>query len=226
MHKYILTHKDMEPVDGFEIIDNRDNKELDHRIWSELAGMQKVYDLVMKNKYEDSEFISLNHYRRIIDPDCVNRTYIAQPIILQSSIAQHYAACHFIEDLQLMGNAIKECYPNMVQASEQIINGNIFIPYNIVNCTCGQFCDWYKFVFTILKKVFEYIGNPTFEQMKEIISKREQPNLEYRNNNITYQSRVSAFLSERISTIYWLTAAKKIPIFPAKVNLLEEGQKI
>ena len=33
MHNYILTHKDMEPVDGFEIIDNRENKELDHRIW-------------------------------------------------------------------------------------------------------------------------------------------------------------------------------------------------
>ena len=86
----------MEPVDGFEIIDNRENKELDHRIWSELAGMQIVYDLVIKNKYEDSEFISLSHYRRRIDPDCVNSFYVPQPMVLPTTVAAQSAVYHNI----------------------------------------------------------------------------------------------------------------------------------
>ena len=234
MHKYILTHKDMEPVDGFEIIDNRES-DLDHRLWSEIAGMKILYDRIKKqeddarngNKVEDiPEWISLNHYRRMFDKDCHNRVYVAQPIILPCSVAQQYASMHFIEDLQLMGKAIKECYPNMVQVSEQVLNGNIFIPYNIGIMPVKQFMDWMAFILTILKKVDEYLGQPNFDKMKEIISNREQPKVDRRNNDIAYQSRVYSFEAERLSTIYWLSCAKQIPVFPAKINLLDEGQKI
>ena len=227
--KLIFTHSDVTCPDGYELVDNR-KSELDHRMYSEWAGLHyivKRFEQMQKDKEADKSgktnpefppiWIQTNHYRRLMDPDCCKRTYVAQPIVLQGSMAQQYAACHFIEDLQLMGKAIKECYPNMVQVSEQIINGNIFIPYNIVNCQYGQFMDWTTFVFTILNKVAEYLGNPTFEQLKEIVSKREVPNFEGRNNDINYQCRIYSFLSERISTIYWLTAAKQMPVFPAAI---------
>lgn len=234
MHKYILTHKDMEPVEGFEIIDNR-KSDLDHRLWSEIAGIKILYDRIKKqeddarngNKVEDiPEWISLNHYRRIFDKDCHNRVYVAQPMILPCSVAQQYASMHFIEDLQLMGKAIKECYPNMVQASEQVLNGNIFIPYNIGIMPVKQFMDWMTFILTILKKVDEYLGQPNFDKMKEIISNRGQPKVDGRNNDIAYQARLYSFVSERLSTIYWLFVSRQIPVYPARVILLEEGQKI
>jgi hypothetical protein len=77
--------------------------------------------------------------------------------------------------------------------------------------------DWTQFVMTVLKKVSEYLGNPDYDKMKEIISKREIPTVEGRNNDIDYQCRVYSFLSERLSTIYWLTAAKQMPVFPAAI---------
>ena len=228
--KFIFSHKNIKVPEGYTLIDNRENKELDHRMYSEWAGIQyivKKFEWMQKDKEADKSgktnpefppiWIQTNHYRRIMDPDCSKRTYVAQPIVLQCSLAQQYAACHFFQDLELMGKAIKECYPNMVQVSEQVLNGNIFIPYNIVNCQYGQFCDWTTFVFTVLNKVAEYMGNPNYEQMKEIISKREIPKVEGRNNDIAYQARIYSFLSERISSIYWLAASKQMPIYPAAI---------
>ena len=238
--KFIFSHRDVTEVpEGYELIDNRENKELDHRLYSEVAGIDllvKKFKEAEKQKAEDKTgktnadfpplWIQLNHYRRIMDPDCCNRTYVSQPIVLNCSVAQNYAACHFLSDLHMMCKAIGECYPSMVQVSEQVLNGNIIVPYNIVNCQFNQFCDWAQFLITVLKKVAEYMGNPTFEQMKEIISKREIPSNDGRNNDIAYQSRLYSFLSERASSIYWLACAKQIPVYPAKINLLEEGQKI
>ena len=232
--KLIFTHKDITCPAGYEVIDNR-NSPLDHRLYSELAGMYSAVERFKKMAEEKAAdktgktnpdfppiWVQTNHYRRTVDPDCCNRTYVAEPIMFNASLAEQYAHCHFIEDLQLMGKAIKECYPNIVQVSEQVINGNIFVPYNMVNCQYNQFLDWTQFLFTVLKKVAEYMGNPNYEQIKEIVSKREQPKGDGRNNDIEYQCRIYSFLSERLSTIYWLTAAKKMPVFPAAIIKADE----
>lgn len=227
---FVFSHKDIEVPEGYELIDNRKNKELDHRLYSEVAGIDLLFKKFKQTEQEKAadktgnthqEFppiwIQTNHYRRRMDTDCCNRTYVSQPIVLQGSVAQNYASCHFIEDLQTMCKAIGECYPSMVQVSEQVLNDRILVPYNIVNCQYNQWCDWAQFLITVLKKVAEYMGNPTFEQMKEIISKREIPKNDGRNNDPVYQARVYSFLSERASTIYWLAVAKQIPVYPAAI---------
>lgn len=231
--KFIFSHKDITCPAGWEIIDNR-KSDLDHRMWSEIAGIKIVndrYSAMEEEKKNDPsgnthpefppDFVETAHYRRTMDPDCCNRTYVAQPIVLQTSVAQNYAICHFIQDLELMAKAIKACYPNMAQATEQVLNGNILIPYNIVNLQYSQFRDWSQFLITVLSKVAEYMGNPNYKQMKEIISKREIPAVEGRNNDIAYQSRVYSFLSERLSSIYFLTVARQMPVFPATVYKTE-----
>ena len=218
MHNYILTHKDMEPVDGFEIIDNRDNKELDHRIWSELAGMQIVYDLVTKNKYGDGEFISLNHYRRRIDPDCVNRFYVPQPMVLQTTVAAQYAVYHNIEDLKLCGQAVKDEFPHLVQPFEQVLNGNIFIPYNMAILTVSQFKDYWNFLFKVLDNLHKKIGTETYEDRLDYIKRYpEKYTGEQKNNDVVSQARIESFCSKRLSTFYWLYASRQIPVFPAKI---------
>lgn len=228
--KFIFSHKDIEVPEGYTLIDNRENNELDHRLYSEIAGIDLLAKkLAEAEKAKESDttgntnpdfppvWITTAHYRRTPDPDCCNRTYVAQPIILQTSLAQHYAACHFIEDLELMGKAIKECYPNMVQTAEQILNGNILIPYNIFNMQYGQFKDYSKFVIDILKKTHELAGNHNYEDTLEIMKRREPPKVEGRNNDPVYQTRWLSFLSERVSTIYFLTAARQMPIYPMKI---------
>lgn len=218
MRKYILTHKDMEPVEGFEIIDNRENKELDHRIWSELAGMQIVYDLVIKNKYEDSEFISLSHYRRRIDPDCVNRFYVPQPMVLPTSVAAQYAVYHNIEDLQLCGQAVKEEFQHLVQPFEQVMNGNIFIPYNMAILSVSQFKDYCNFLFKVLDNLHKKIGTETYEDRLDYIKRYpEKYTGKDKNSDPVYAARIESFCAERLSTFYWLYVSRQIPIFPASI---------
>ena len=218
MHKYILTHKDMEPVDEFEIIDNRDNKELDHRIWSELAGMQLIYDIVIKNKYEDSEFISLSHYRRRIDPDCVNRFYVPQPIVLPTTVAAQYAVYHNIEDLKLCGQAVKDEFPHLVQPFEQVLNGNIFIPYNMAILTVSQFKDYWNFLFKVLDNLHKKIGTETYEDRLDYIKRYpEKYTGKDKNNDPVYAARIESFCSKRLSTFYWIYVSKQMPIFPASI---------
>ena len=218
MHNYILTHKDMEPVDGFEIIDNRENKELDHRIWSELAGMQLIYDIVIKNKYDDGEFISLNHYRRRIDPDCVNRFYVPEPMVLPTTVAAQYAVYHNIEDLKLCGQAVKDEFPHLVQPFEQVLNGNIFIPYNMAILTVSQFKDYWNFLFKVLDNLHKKIGTETYEDRLDYIKRYpEKYTGKDKNNDPVYAARIESFCAERLSTFYWIYVSKQMPIFPAKI---------
>ena len=218
MHKYILTHKDMEPVNGFEIIDNRENKELDHRIWSELAGMQLIYDIVMKNKYDDGEFISLSHYRRRIDPDCVNRFYVPQPMVLPTTVAAQYAVYHNIEDLKLCGQAVKDEFPHLVQPFEQVLNGNIFIPYNMAILTVSQFKDYWNFLFKVLDNLHKKIGTETYENRLDYVKRHpEWYTGKDKNNDPVYAARIESFCAERLSTFYWIYVSKQIPVFPASV---------
>lgn len=232
--KFIFTHVDIEPVDGYTVVNNADNKELDHRMYSEIAGI----DLVVKKFVEDGKakaadstgktnpefpptWVQTNHYRRRMGIDACNRTYVSQPIVLPTTVAAHYASCHFIQDLELMGKAIKELYPQMVQPAEQVLNGRILVPYNIINCQYNQFIDWAQFVLSILKKTHELAGNHNYEDTLEIMKRREQPKVEGRNNDPIYQTRWLSFLSERVSSIYWLTAAKKMPVFPSVITKTE-----
>ena len=44
-----------------------------------------------------------------------------------------------------------------------------------------------------------------------------------RNNSIEYQKRIAAFLSERMSTIFWTRVCQGVP---GDVSLLEDNQHI
>lgn len=223
MRKYILTHKDMEPVDGFEIIDNR-KSDLDHRMFSEIAGYKILFNMLNEKnddgsaKYGDNEWISLNHYRREFEKDAVDRTYVPQPLQLPYSIAAHYAVYHNIEDLKLCGQALKEEFPNLVQAFEQIMNGNIFIPYNMCITTVSQFRDYSNFLFKILDNLHKKIGTEIYDDRLDYIKRYpEKYTGENKNNDVFYQARIESFCSERLSSFYWLYVSRQIPVFPAKI---------
>lgn len=223
MYKYILTHKDMEPVEGFEIIDNRKSY-LDHRMFSEIAGYKILFNMLNEKnddgsaKYGDNEWISLNHYRREFEKDAMDRTYVPQPLQLPYSVAAHYAVYHNIEDLKLCGQAVKEEFPNLVQAFEQVMNGNIFIPYNMCITTVSQFRDYSNFLFKVLDNLHKKIGTETYEDRLDYIKRYpEKYTGENKNNDVVYQARIESFCSERLSSFYWLYVSKQIPVFPAKI---------
>ena len=225
--KIIFTHKDMGCPVGYEIIDNR-KSDIDHRIWSEIAGMKILYDRIKKfeedkakNKtVEDfSEWIYLNHYRRHFDKDCFRRIYVPQPLVINGTLAQQYGACHNIKDLSICGQALKETFPQLVQQFEHVLNSNIIIPYIIGIMPVGQFKDYFEFLYKVLSNVLEKIGCKTYEELLEHVKNTEGYNvkMENRDNRPEYQVRIVSFLAERLASLYWLQCSKQVPVFPATI---------
>ena len=222
MIKVTFTHKPDIKSDGL-VIDNTKSP-LDHRMYSEIAGFKILFDMIEKGEIKD-DWISLNHYRRKMDPDCTGRIYIPEPMLLKASVGQNYAAFHNIDDLILCGQVMKETHPHLVPWFENVINGNLFIPYNMGVMPTSQFKDYFTFLYTVLSKFMEKCGIKTYEDME----KRVVDNPKYQNkpnNDVAYQCRIPSFLAERLSTLYWIFCSKQCPIFPGKVMLLEEGQTI
>ena len=222
MIKVTFTHKPDTKSDGL-IIDNTKSP-LDHRMFSEIEGFKILFDMIEKGEIKD-DWISLNHYRREMDSDCTGRIYIPEPMILPCSVGQNYDLCHNIDDLILCGQVMKETHPHLVPWFENVINGRMFIPYNMGVMPTSQFKDYFTFLITVLSKFMEKINVKTYEDMLE----RVKLNGKYKghqDDRVEYQARIPSFLAERLSTLYWIFCSKQCPIFPAKVNLLEEGQKI
>ena len=222
MIKVTFTHKPDTKSDGL-IIDNTKST-LDHRMFSEIAGFKILFDMIEKGEIKD-DWISLNHYRREMDPDCTGRIYIPEPMILPCSVGQNYDLCHNVDDLILCGQVMKETHPHLVPWFENVINGRMFIPYNMGVMPTGQFKDYFTFIITVLSKFMEKINVKTYEDMLE----RVKLNGKYKghqDDRIEYQARIPSFLAERLSTLYWIFCSKQCPIFPGKVRLLEEGQTI
>lgn len=226
MRKFIFTHKDVE-LEGYEVIRNYANTECDHRMFSEIAGYKLLLNRINSKddplKLIDTEFISLNHYRRVFDKDVCNRMYVAQPMVMPCTIAQHYQQYHNLDDLIRCGHILKELFPHLVKNFENCINSNIFIPYNMCICTVAQFKDYMSFICPILDK----FKPESYEARIEYINaNKDKYTGEYKNNDPAYAARIESFLAERLSSFYWIYLSSQIPVFPAKVNLLEKGQKI
>jgi hypothetical protein len=231
MERFIFTHKDCE-IPGYTVIDNRKSP-LDHRLWSELAGYKLLYDMLAEEKNEigmkkfsDNDFISLNHYRRTFDMDICNRTAIPAPYSLPEPLFAQYGRFHNLDDLKTSGIALKTKYPHLLPHYEAVLNGNLFIPYTIGIMTVSTFRDYFSFLYNVLSEVLKIMNISTYEEMLEHVKNSTQYIGEGKDQRPEYQVRVLSFLAERLGTAYWLYASKQIPVFPAKVNLLEEGQKI
>lgn len=228
MYKFVFHHKEVKelPFPDATLINNSKCKEYDHRIWSELAGYKLLLDKIAADKIEDNEWISLSHYRRILDPDYYNRTTVAQPFVMNMSIAQHYAQCHNIEDLKLCCGAIGEEFPHLAGAAEQTLNGNILIPYTIGIMTVSQFKDYTNFLFKVLNNVHKKLGTTTYEERIDYIKRHPELYTGKDDDQPEYQARIESFLAERLATIYWNVISKQCAVFPARVFLLEKDQKI
>jgi len=90
----------------------------------------------------------------------------------------------------------------------------------------AQFKDYITFLFKILNNVYKKIGTNTYEERLEYISRHPEWYANKQNSEPKYQARIEAFLSERLSTLYWLEIAKYYPVAWSNIILLEKNQKI
>lgn len=237
MRQFIFSHKDLPPnfpYNDYEIIRNDECTELDHHIWSELAGFKILYNRIVNEKDEnglllwnENDYISLNHYRRLMDRNYFNKTCVPTQFMLETSLYEAYNTYHNIDDLKLCIQVLIEEFPHLEQIANQVLNDNKFIPYNMGIMTVSQFKDYAKFLFKILYNLNKKIGTNTYEERLEYIKNNpDKYTGEAKDNKIEYQARIEGYCAERMSTIYWFYMAKQIPILSVPVYLMEEQQTI
>lgn len=237
MKRYIFSHKDLPkdfPYNDYTLIRNDSSSQLDHRIWSELAGYKLLYDRIISEKdengillWDENEYISLNHYRRILDRNVIDKTSVPNKFQIIVSLYQHYSNYHNINDLELCKQAITEEFPYLKNKFDDVLKNNIMIPYNIGIMKVFQFKDYMKFIFKVLFNLHKKIGTNTYEERLDYIkNNQDKYSGIIKDNRIEYQARIEGFCAERLTTLYWLYYSEFSSLNHIDVYLMEENQNI
>lgn len=166
---------------------------------------QKFYHIWKHMEVKD--YVGLMHYRRVlllgddinnIPPmeDLFKDCDIIVGEILHCNIRSQYQMCHNIKDLEDCIDIIKTDYPDYADACDRAINGNRFIICNTYVLRKDDFYDLCHFMFGVLFKFCERNGiDPTDDASFRAYADRGSKGGEY-------QSRVCAFLSERLFNVW------------------------
>lgn len=220
---YICTNKDFTLTEGlkgnYKII--TDGTELTqnypypvYKADNELAPMKHgysegfmMYDIWKKDN--TSEYITINHYRRHLQlqelEDNIHETVL--PIPYNFDIYAQYAACHNVRDLNKCVEIINKYYPQYDTHPQGLFPCNISVlsheDYNL-------YCE---FVFNVLEAFNEEMNLHSDEDIRRYIEER------FIKEQVSYQSRLQAFLMERIGTIYLANHFKGKPIRYSQIIL-------
>lgn len=203
---YICTHKDFSVpqdlkgnykiiTDGTELtqqypypVTNADNELIPMKhCYSE--GVM-LYDIWKKDT--TSQYIGINHYRRYLQSQFFDgEDENVLPIPMAFNLYAQYAGCHNILDLLECKEIIEKYYSNY---STNVVG---FSPCNMAILEHSIYDEWCEFMFGVLEIFNERKKLYTDEDVRNYVGKY------FPEDKIDYQSRLNAFLMERISTIYF-----------------------
>lgn len=176
--------------------------ELANKGWSE---WQKFYHIWKHMEVKD--YVGLMHYRRVlllgddinnIPPmeDLFKDCDIIVGEVLRTNIYAQYRACHNIKDLEDCIDIIKTDYPDYAEGCDRAINGSRFIICNTCVLRKDDFYDLCEFMFGVLLKFCEKNGIDPADDASFRAYVDNGP------KGGDYQSRVCAFLSERLFNVW------------------------
>lgn len=216
MTNYVLTHQDFVLpdfvddtykiiTDGTELQNNynlpviKADNELAPMKWCYSEGFM-IYDIW--KKYTDSDYISINHYRRYFQSIKPENTL---PPKWFFDIYRQYACCHNGEDLLKVKGIINTYYPEYdTNGSDGLFTCNMSI------LDRDTFNDYCKFVFSVLDIFNDKNNLHSDEDVRAYVEKNK---IKYKTTfNIDYQSRLHGFLMERVGTIFFNNRFKDRPV--------------
>ena len=197
--------------------------------WSE---WQKIFEIFRGNAGKLKEYVGICHYHRYLnfgndvnyvpnmnelfkDADvCVcNRVHVT------GGLRQQYGACHCIEDYDICGEVIKDLYPDMYNTFVgESYFGKSMLAGNIIILKRDDFINLCNFMFDVLFEYCERVGiddtsNESFhEHVKNNMDKYSKKHY-IDDVNFEQQSRIPAFLSERLLTVWVMYTFKRIRLF-------------
>lgn len=206
-------------VDDFEwLVDNMigdntgDNISESARFYNEAAAIYWIWKnckskyvglMHSKKVFDLRQFYKSKEFGNAVEKYCINERVLKRlmsqyDIILpkkltfDESIYSQYAGVHYGEDLELAMEVLVKKYPHLAHIADKALSANSGYFYNMMIMPKKYFDDYAKFLFDIL---FEL-----------------KPYFKMRSSRHVYQHRIEAFLSERLSNIYfqYLIEEKKL----------------
>jgi hypothetical protein len=210
---YVVTHKEFDNVPEDRVVigvgnnrcisvaniydNNGDNIAYKNPYYCELTALYWMW------KNSDADIIGLEHYRRFFLIDDVpitkeqvysllneNDVIVPYKWYFSKSIYEHYKSSHIVKDLDLVGEIIKDKYPQYIKAFNKLKKTNSFCGCNMMICRKDFLDNYCKWLFDIFGEL----------EGKIDLSNRDD-----------YQKRVFGFISERLLNVY-LWANKQIKI--------------
>ena len=190
------------------------------RSYSEMAQLYYVYELYKKGTLS-SKYIGLNHYRRYFDfadniPDIEEIFKNYDAIIFHSGwtiegLRGHYCKNHICEKFDEVIDIIKTIKPEYYKSALNTINNekNVFF-CNMFIMKKEDFFKYCEFMFDVL---FELDRRNNFKTDEDVLNYVKK--IFNESSEINFQSRLEAYLSERIANIFYYYHFKRIKMFNA-----------
>ena len=185
----------------------------DSRVFGEVPAW-----MWLSEHLRDEDWCSLNAYRRKLKTGI--GTLVAQPIQWKCSVLDQLATYHSPIYCDVLHTILPKNEFDLLQ-------NNVFFPYNIFQASTPQIKHWVSFIKEREDAFFKCLGfEPTVDNCRKFVT-NEPSILEQaipdKNVGIEYQSRIGAFVAERLNTVYWQIVGG----FTTKeVVLLESNQLI
>ena len=194
-----LTKKDM----GLRTTQvKKGNLPLDDSFYSILWHMYHVWKNVKTAEYVG--FCHSNLYFGFLDdvPDMEKAfeevdAIVTNPIDFAKPVFQQYAESHNVKDLELVGEIIKEKFPDYESAYTYTMENSKFIPNNVFIMKKTDFNEFCEFAFGVLDEFLKKIGTNIEKHIQENLD-----NYTTTNKSVIYQSKIGGFLGERLLNVF------------------------
>lgn len=187
------------------------------RAYCEMSKIYYIYQLYKTGKIS-SKYIGFNHYRRYFNftdniPN-IDDIFKEYEIILNGAgylpegIRQQYCNYHICEKYDEILNIIKDIKPDYYKSALETSNKTKVYFCNLFIMKKEDFFKYCEFMFDIL---FEFDRRNNFSSDNDVLNYTKKI---YNDSNMSNrQSRLQAFLSERISNIFFNKNFKKVISF-------------
>ena len=182
-----------------------------------MSKLYYIYELY-KNGTNSSKYIGLNHYRRyfnftdnIPDLDKIFKNYdviLNRPYLLKENMRGQFCRCHKCKKYDEIIDIIKYLKPNYYKTALKVSNEHKIHFCNLFIMKKKDFLKYCEFMYDIL---FEFDKKNNYTSDYDLLNYAKKL---YRNkNHQLYQSRLEAFLTERIGNIFYYHNFKRIKIY-------------
>lgn len=227
---YIMTHVKFEPPQnpiyhplhvghaihddlGYPGDDTGDNISDLNPYYSELTGLYWAWKNV-----RNTEYIGLCHYRRYFLNDknsimtradflpilAEYQVIVSQPVTSKQCYRDSYADAHNIHDLEAVGRAISQLYPDCFPIFEEVLASTKLYCGNLFVTTKELFDDYAAWLFSVFDAASEEIDVSTYDDYHKRVYGFLSEQLLYvwiRYRNLSYYEAVIGFTQEKAETL-------------------------